>query len=288
MIPGPMSEADWVVEPPAAGAEVAARHDANRRAWDSGAARYAATLADRRDALRQGRSTLHPVEQELLAGLGSLEQWCRRAVHLQCASGADTLSLWLAGAHEVVGVDFSSVQVSNARWLAAELEAPAEFLEADVLDLPAKLDGGADLVWATQGALCWLHDLAGWANTVARLLRPTGVALIFDEHPVTWLFDAEGGRLVRNRVAYFDFAVRDRGCRASYLDDGVVQFDDDTEPRARLWPLGEVHGCLTGAGLRVDHLAEHPDAFSDRWPDLPPSAVAGLPRTFSLIARPAG
>lgn len=47
-----------------------------------------------------------------LAYLGDLAQWCGRAIHLQCAGGRDTLSLWNLGAQTVVGVDI------NARMLA--------------------------------------------------------------------------------------------------------------------------------------------------------------------------
>jgi len=48
-----------------------------------------------------GGSNLHPIER---ANLGDLRPWCRAAIHLQCASGRDTLSLWNEGAGRVVGV----------------------------------------------------------------------------------------------------------------------------------------------------------------------------------------
>ena len=42
-----------------------------------------------------------------LEAIGDLHGRCRRAIHLQCAGGRDTLSLWNLGADSVVGVDFS-------------------------------------------------------------------------------------------------------------------------------------------------------------------------------------
>ena len=54
--------------------------------------------------IRSGGTNLFGVESELI---GDLHGRCRRAIHLQCAGGRDTLSLWNQGADEVVGVDFS-------------------------------------------------------------------------------------------------------------------------------------------------------------------------------------
>ena len=46
------------------------------------------------------------------------------------------------------------------------------------------------------GALCWLHDLDGWAAVIARLLKPGGILSVFDDHPVNWLFEMDTETLV--------------------------------------------------------------------------------------------
>ena len=101
-------------------------------------------------------SSLHPIER---ANLGDLRTWCGTAIHLQCASGRDTLSLWNEGVAEVIGVDIADVHIANAQRLSAALGAPATWYRCDVLETPSTLDGRADLVYTGQGALCWLHDL---------------------------------------------------------------------------------------------------------------------------------
>ena len=85
-------------------ADVRGVHDANRRAWDEAAERYEGWLDEAIDLIRSGGTNLLPPELELI---GDLHGRCRRAVHLQCAAGRDTLSLWNLGADEVIGVDFS-------------------------------------------------------------------------------------------------------------------------------------------------------------------------------------
>ena len=84
--------------------DVRAMHAANRAAWDEAAERYEGWLDEAIELIRAGGTNLLPPE---LALIGDLHGRCRRAVHLQCAGGRDTLSLWTAGADEVVGVDFS-------------------------------------------------------------------------------------------------------------------------------------------------------------------------------------
>jgi hypothetical protein len=80
-------------------AEVRSRHQDNRIAWNEGAQRYTGANEGRVQRLTAGQSNVHRIERVNLARFGPLRQWCRRAIHLQCASGYDTLSLILEGAH---------------------------------------------------------------------------------------------------------------------------------------------------------------------------------------------
>ena len=85
---------------PATAAEAAdprAMHAANRAAWDEAAERYEGWFEEAVALIRSGGSNLFGVEHDLIgdlragAGMG-------RAIHLQCAAGRDTLSLWNLGA----------------------------------------------------------------------------------------------------------------------------------------------------------------------------------------------
>ena len=112
-----------------------AMHAANRLAWDEAAERYESWFDEAVELIRSGGCNLYPVEQDLI---GDLRGRCRRAIHLQCAGGRDTLSLWNLGADEVVGVDFSPRMLDLARRLTVATGAPATWVEADVLDVPAR------------------------------------------------------------------------------------------------------------------------------------------------------
>lgn len=138
-----------LLEPEASNVEeIRKRHEHNRIAWNDGAECYTRAREECLTKLKEKKSSLHPLERKHLAGFGPLSQWCQRAIHLQCASGEDTLSLWLEGAHEVVGVDISDVHIENARWLAQQLHAPAEFVRCDILDTPVR--SMQQQIWSTQ------------------------------------------------------------------------------------------------------------------------------------------
>src|SRR5947209_8404944 len=148
---------DWEPQPAVANEdEVRRRHAENRLAWNQGAGAYSEELDDAIAFLRAGGSNLHPVER---ANLGDLRSWCSTAIHLQCASGKDTLSLWNEGVPHLVGVDISDVHIENARRMSDALGAPAEWYRCDILDTPHSLDGTADLVYTGRGAVNWLHDI---------------------------------------------------------------------------------------------------------------------------------
>src|SRR3954452_10914174 len=131
-------------------ADVRRMHDANRLAWDEAAERYEDWFDEAVALIRSGGTNLFGVETELI---GDLRGRCRRAIHLQCAGGRDTLSLWNHGADEVVGVDFSPRMLDLAAKLTAATGAPARWILADVLDTPAEFDGTADLVYTGRGSL---------------------------------------------------------------------------------------------------------------------------------------
>lgn len=265
--------------------EARQRHAANRLAWNEGAERYSQGINETLAFLRQGGTNLHPVERQ---NLGELRSWCRLAVHLQCASGRDTLSLLNEGVERVVGVDISDVHIGNARWLTEQLAAAANWYCCDVLDTPHELDGSADLVYTGRGALCWLHDLNAWANVVYRLLKPGGTFHVLDDHPVTWLFDMDADELVASGINYFTHSERSQGWPASYIGELSVPVAQQAYKYERAWPLSTISQAIKGAGLEIEYLGEHPEPYWDICPNLKPELRATLPLTFSLKARRPG
>ncbi|MEO8230204.1 MAG: methyltransferase domain-containing protein [Chloroflexota bacterium] len=268
---------------PAELADVPGMHAANRRAWDEAAERYEGWLAEAIELIRSGGTNLLPPELELI---GDLHGRCRRAIHLQCAGGRDSLSLWNLGAEEVVGVDFSPRMLELAERLTVATGAPARWILADVLDTPHELDRTADLLYTGRGSLMWLGDLDAWAAVLARLLAPDGRLVLFEGHPAEWLFDVdEDGRWFLTEYDYFGGPEASKGWSPEYIDRLSIGEADQTWKFARSWTLGEIVTALLGAGLRLERVAEHPTDWWGGHADVSAAARGRVPLSFSILAR---
>ncbi len=258
-------------------------HRANQAAWDEAAERYEGWLDEATAEIRAGGTNLFGAEVELI---GDLRGHCRRAIHLQCAAGRETLSLWNLGAEEVVGVDFSPRMLELAARLAVATGAPARWVLSDVLDAPHELDDSADLLYTGRGSLIWLHDLDAWAAVVARLLAPTGRFVLFEGHPAEWLFDADrDGRWVTTDYDYFGGVEASKGWAPQYIERLSLDDADQGWKFARAWTLGEVITALLGASLQLESVVEYPIDWWGGHSDVRPTERGRVPLSFSVVGR---
>ncbi len=268
--------------------EVRARHESNRANWNEGALAYTQDITTTVAFIRAGKSNLAAVER---SNLGDLRTWCRHAVHLQCASGKDTLSLLNEGVERVTGVDISDVHIDNARKTCAALTeqghpVQADWFRCDVLDTPHILDGSADLVYTGRGALCWLHDLNSYARVAARLLKPGGVYHVYDDHPITILFDLEPETYVFRDASYFGHWEKVAGWPCNYVNNRLGDSIQSQSPRfEKGWNLMEIINALIEAGLTIEYLGEYPEAEWNMFPNLKPEVRGIIPLMFSIRAR---
>lgn len=268
--------------------------ESNRRLWDELTAIHLRAYPVQE--FLDGRCSLRPVE---VAEVGDVRG--RALLHLQCHFGMDTLS-WARRGARVTGVDFSAAAIDAARRLAEQAGLEARFLLSSVFDLPQKLDERFDIVYTGVGVLCWLRDIGAWGRVVARFLKPGGFFYIYESHPFIHTFDDElpeaertsGGksRLVP-RYGYFHrkepFVFPGGG--PDYADPGQRVASPSHE---WVWSLSDVVNALTGAGLGIDFLHEHPKMPFKFIPGMVededglwhlPEYAGMLPLAFSLKAR---
>jgi SAM-dependent methyltransferase len=208
--------------------------------------------------------------------LGDLALWCKRAIHLQCSHGNDALSLLRQGATEVVGIDISERLLAVARRKTEALNSDANWYCCDVLETPSILDNTADLVYTGKGAICWMTDLASWAEVVTRLLVPNGRFFIYESHPLDWVWDtyAKGYVLDQEHGNYFSEKFR----------NSLFDCDTGKTPYYRQWTLAQIVNNIIAAGLIIDRMEEYPEPFWDQFPNIPDETMHRLPHSFALLA----
>lgn len=164
-------------EPAPAVAEMLRANEAN---WDARAPVHARSDFYGLDGSRAAGRLVRPFEWDDLGDLHG-----RDVLHLMCHLGTDTLAFAERGAARTVGLDFSAASVAGAQRIAAAAGREVEFVRADVHRAPEALAGRRfDVVYTGKGALCYLPDLAAWADVVRALLRPGGVLYLAEFHPL--------------------------------------------------------------------------------------------------------
>lgn len=212
-------------------------------------------------------------------------------LHLQCHFGLDTLA-WVRRGATVTGVDFAEEAIGAACALAAEMGLQATFVHSDLYDLYDRLVGEFDIVFTSNGVLCWLPDLEAWARVIAHFLRPGGHFHLIEEHPFACIFDdAQRDGELRPRYPYF----HEPAPRRSERDGSYAAPDAPIRSVSYEWAhsIGEIINSLIRAGLRIDSLDEYPFLgwakfpWMQRRPDglyeLPPGQRS-VPLMFALKA----
>ena len=220
------------------------RIEANRRAWATLSADHHEEFRRR---LRKKATTLNDTQ---IAELGDIEG--KSLIHLQCNTGADTISLARMGAR-VTGVDLVPENVGFARELAVEFGVPdARFFEADVLELQGLHDEQYDIVYSTEGALCWLPDLRRWARSVRHVLADDGFLYLFDSHPFFMVWDEEALPELVVKYPYFG--------KEADRDEFIGGYAAERRRGPNYswgYTMGEIVTSLSEAGLHVDWLHEY-------------------------------
>jgi ubiquinone/menaquinone biosynthesis C-methylase UbiE len=260
---------------------------ANLSNWDERAVIHAADESGFYElaALRQGHDTLDAIA----CGIGDVRGL--RVAHLQCHIGTDSVCLAKRGA-SVTGLDFSPAALKAARELAEELKRDCRFVEGNVYDARALLDGEFDRVFVTWGAINWLPDIARWAKTVASILKPGGQLFLAEAHPTTLCFDWVDGQIAPG----FDL----RTPQAQPIAEDLATTYNDTQTQIRstrtyewMHALSDILNGLIAAGMRIDRFDEHEALPWAPFPNLVkgpdvyyrfPPGHPRLPLSFSLTA----
>ena len=251
-------------------AEGAAEVDV-RAAWNAIAAAYQARHNISTDIVHYGPCA--PSEDQLQL-VGDVRG--KRVLEIGCGGGQCAIAFAKRGAL-AVGKDLSDEQVAFARELAAREGVEARFYQGSVEDLSEFPDASQDVVFSAY-ALGYVADVAGCFSEVRRVLKPGGVFVFSDDHPLANVLSEEGPPWVVER---------------SYWDGEQVWRWEKDEPkplmRSYCRPVSDIFQHLVEAGFVVERILEPQPAEDARrtgFPELRPEARDKLvPTTIIFKAR---
>jgi hypothetical protein len=218
-------------------------------------------------------------ETEALGDISGL-----RVLNAMAGSGEDAVALARLG---------GTVVATNLEEGAARDYALAEGLDIDFTDvheqsLPVALRRGEfDVVYIGPDSLPWIENLDLWASGLAEALAPGGTLVIYDEHPMTYVFAAERGRLVV-ASSYFGQSVDEPGPGE---DEDALRAQREAAGRPESsfgWTLGDLvtafgdHGVAT---LRLEELSSSERFFTalDALPEVSEDDIQRVPAAFLLV-----
>ncbi|MBW8190180.1 class I SAM-dependent methyltransferase [Neiella marina] len=212
----------------------------NKESWNKRTEIHVASKFYDVDRFLQGNTSLQDIELRELGPVAG-----KTLLHLQCHFGLDTLS-WARLGAKVTGVDLSSTAIDKANLLAKQTALDARFICSDLYSFGENSTEQYDVVFTSYGALCWLPDLAHWANVVARSLKPGGTFYIAEFHP---FHDVLSG------YSYFHNLTPDIEEEGTYTEN-----DPGDTQTVITWahPLSEVICALIQAGIQIEQFNEYP------------------------------
>ena len=193
----------------------------------------------------KGNSSLNKIELNLLGDITG-----KSILHLQCHFGQDTISLGRMGA-KVTGVDLSNEAIEQAKLLSKKTNIETEFICCDIYDLPNHLDKKFDIVFTSYGTIGWLPDLSKWAQIISKYLKPGGIFVFAEFHPVVWMFDNNFKKIKYN---YFNSGAIIETETGTYANK-----DAEIEGEFITWnhSISEVVNSLISNNLEIKSLNEY-------------------------------
>ncbi|CAF1083663.1 unnamed protein product [Rotaria sp. Silwood1] len=223
----------------------------NRRLWNDKVDYHVVSSMYNVAGFLAGVDSLNKIEIDLLGNIQG-----QRILHLQCHFGLDSLSLVRRGAQHVTGVDLSDRAIDKARELAETLNltTSTRFICCNIYDLQKHLSCNQgelfDIVFTSYGVVGWLPDINKWASLISQYLKPNGVFMMVEFHPVLWMFDEMFSRIEESYFNQKTFICQRDG---TYTDRNAPISNSSVE-----WnhSLSEIFQALIDHGLRINVLQE--------------------------------
>ena len=259
------------------------RLEINRTNWNERTPVHAASGFYDVEGFKAGRMTLNEIVRREVGDVPG-----KTLLHLQCHFGMDTMS-WARLGAKATGVDFSDTAIDLARSLNDELGLDTRFICSNIYDLPEALDEQFDIVFTSEGVLCWLPDLDKWASVVCRFLRPGGFFYILDGHPTMTVFEESEAGDMHPTYSYFHNQFFSEGNEPSYTGPEIVESPNYEWHHS----LGAIVTALVRSGLTIEYLHEFSVSSYHAYPSMTQHADGwwrfdkrndSIPQMFSIRA----
>ena len=223
-------------------------HEANRAFWDASTKWWKEKEDQRGLWMKAGEDpslVLSPTEMPFLKDVAGKDVCV-------LGSGDNEVALALAGiGGHVTSVDISERRLEVAAERARTVGLELSFLRADVADLSSLSDNAFDVVYTGGHMVVWVADIRTFYAEAVRILKPGGLFIVNEYHPVRrmWL-DADGAQ---PNHRYFD-----RGPYRYTSGEGLPTFEYH-------WTVSDHIQAAVDAGCRIVKVDEYGEKVDDEY-----------------------
>lgn len=255
--------------------------DANRLAWDLSAKHHRDSDMWKKMVIDVKAADFSCLDPTITQALSTLEPSGKSVVQIGCNNGREILSLASLGATRCLGIDQSSQFIEQARELNQLSGSKAEFLCADIYNLPADTRNNFDIALITIGVLSWMPDLPEFFKIVAGLLAKNGKLVIYEAHPFLEMFDPASTDPQRPTITYFEDEPS--------FEAEVITYDGSTPEGGAgsywyVYRVGQIINAVIAAGLQLNEFTEFPHSNREVDYDIYKDQKAQLPMCYVLTA----
>lgn len=156
----------------------------NKDAWEEAFERRHKNWGDD-NYKRLIREELPFLEADVITELKDIDLVGKTIAQFCCNNGRELLSLMQLHPKEGVGFDIAENILEQARANATKAGiSNCKFIATNVLEIDERFDKKFDFIFFTIGAITWFEDLSLLFGIVSRCLKPGGILLINDFHPL--------------------------------------------------------------------------------------------------------
>ncbi|HDR8052184.1 class I SAM-dependent methyltransferase [Bacillus cereus] len=203
-------------------------------------------------------------------------------INLLGSKGNKAVALALLGA-DVTVVDISASNAKYANELAEAAGVSIHYIVSDVLDV--NLSKSFDIVLLELGVLHYFLDLKPLFTTISQLLKPGGILILRDYHPIYTKLLGVDHPSFRASGNYFDEELIEDDVAYSIL---LTEAQKESLPKTtiRRWTLGEIITTLAEEHFKIEKLVEEHGPHQ-RWlfPSAAPEGIEErIPGLYTIIA----
>lgn len=252
----------------------------NLASWDEAAPYHAAVNPQLEQAVQQ--LDYNNLNDDFNALVDSYSPAGKSVVQICCNNGRDLLSVKNKGAGFCLGIDGAPSFIAQAEKLAALAgHHDVEYIHSNIYELPEKWLHQFDVAMITVGVINWMPDLDEFIRICASLIKPGGVLLMEEIHPVLNMY--EEGEPSYLQASYFN--------REPYRDNSGLDYFTGQKYQAKenYWFQHTLSDLFTAAikhGLVLEHFKELPYNIGNVCADLE-HAQANPPLGMDLAWRKA-